>query len=34
MNSRLIVAGVALAIIVIAAFLMGSPMFGGFDLNR
>jgi|TARA_B110000014_G_scaffold198865_1_gene148126 hypothetical protein len=34
MNSRLIITGVALAIIVIAAFLMGSPMFGGFDLNR
>jgi len=34
MNSRLIVAGVALSILVIAAFLMGSPMFGGFDLNR
>jgi hypothetical protein len=34
MNSRLIVAGVTLSILVIAAFLMGSPMFGGFDLNR
>jgi hypothetical protein len=34
MNNRLIIAGIALSIIVIAAFLMGSPMFGGFDLNR
>jgi|TARA_B100000953_G_scaffold50084_1_gene38495 hypothetical protein len=34
MNNRLIIAGIALSIVVIAAFLMGSPMFGGFDLNR
>jgi len=34
MNSRLIVAGVALAIVVTFAFFMGSPMFGGFDMNR
>jgi hypothetical protein len=34
MNTRLIVAGIALGIIVAFAFFMGSPMFGGFDLNR
>ena len=34
MNKRFIVVGIGLAIIVVAAVLIGSPMFGGFDQMR
>jgi len=34
MNRRYIVAGVILVTIVVAAFLAGSPMFGGIDMYR
>ena len=34
MNKRFIIVGVALGIIVVAAVLIGSPMFGGFDSMR
>lgn len=34
MNKRFIVVGVVLGLIVVAAVLIGSPMFGGFDAMR
>ncbi len=34
MNKRFIIVGVALGLIVVAAVLIGSPMFGGFDAMR
>jgi hypothetical protein len=34
MNIRFIAVGIALGIIVTAAFFMGSPMFGGYDMMR
>jgi len=34
MNKRFIIVGIALAILVSVAFFAGSPMFGGFDMNR
>lgn len=34
MNMRFVITGVLLGAIVVAAFLMGSPMFGGIDSVR
>ena len=34
MNKRFIIVGVALGLIIVAAVLIGSPMFGGFDSMR
>ena len=34
MNKRLIAVGIALGVVILVAFLMGSPMFGGFDTMR
>lgn len=34
MNKRFLVAGAILGTIVIIAFFVGSPMFGGFDMHR
>ncbi|KFM14709.1 hypothetical protein AAA799O18_00532 [Marine Group I thaumarchaeote SCGC AAA799-O18] len=34
MNSRFIVVGIALGIMISIAFFVGSPMFGGFDMGR
>ena len=34
MNKRFIVAGAILGAIVVVAFLLGSPMFGGYDSFR
>jgi len=33
-NKRFIVVGILLGAAVTFAFFMGSPMFGGFDINR
>ena len=34
MNKRFVVVGAILGMIVVAAFLLGSPMFGGYDALR
>ena len=34
MNKRFVVVGAILGMIVAAAFLLGSPMFGGYDALR
>ena len=34
MNKRFIIVGVVLGIVIVAAVLIGSPMFGGFDSMR
>jgi hypothetical protein len=34
MNKRLVIVGIALGSIIALAFFLGSPMFGGFDMNR
>ena len=34
MNKRFIIVGIILGTIVTIAFLIGSPMFGGFDMMR
>ncbi|KFM19970.1 hypothetical protein AAA799P11_00274 [Marine Group I thaumarchaeote SCGC AAA799-P11] len=34
MNKRFVIVGIVLGIVVIAAVLIGSPMFGGFDAMR
>tara|TARA_B100001750_G_scaffold65763_1_gene52265 strand:+ start:14801 stop:14905 length:105 start_codon:yes stop_codon:yes gene_type:complete len=34
MNTRFIIVGIVLSIVVSIAFFMGSPMFGGYDMMR
>jgi len=34
MNKRFVIVGIVLGIVVVAAVLIGSPMFGGFDAVR
>lgn len=34
MNMRFVIVGVALGVTITIAFLIGSPMFGGYDLYR
>lgn len=34
MNKRMLYVGIGLGIIIAIVFFLGSPMFGGFDMNR